>query len=74
MTGLSWVGAFDGQFNQNFAFRGDLDFVVEVFAHDAAGGKPDVSNSLFGPLTVEAGLAGVNDGDVTSTPQADPTK
>lgn len=59
LIGLTWMGAFNNEFNPESSFRGDVDFRIEIFP-DVAN-SPDLNNSVFTAL-LDGGTAGNNDG------------
>ena len=64
IDGVSWVGAYIEPFAGGDAATPETDFLIEIFNDTSSA--PD-STALLS-FTVDGGLAGVDDGQVTTTP------
>ena len=67
VQGVQWAGGYNGLFNNNSNFRGDIDFLVDFFPHDAVGDKPNTAAGIRS-FVLNSGSSGNDDGtDVTTT-------
>lgn len=78
ISAVQWLGGYNFAFNPNDAFRGEIDFKLEVFANVDGTKRPDVGQSLFSTV-LTAGMAGESAGssvsksivpDVTASPKS----
>jgi hypothetical protein len=60
LTGISWAGAFAGDFNPDANLRSNVDFEIKIYGN-LAGNSPDISNVVF-TQKYDAGRAAINDG------------
>jgi len=67
VQGVQWTGGYNGLFNNNSSFRGDIDFLVDFFPHDDVGDKPNTAAGIRS-FVLNSGSSGNDDGtDVTTT-------